>query len=86
VAGGLAGAALDVTEPEPIPADSPLLTLDNVLITGHTAANSDESFADCQRHAAGEVVLALMGEQPTTPVNQPYLRDQQQVESTFGGV
>jgi len=86
VDGHLAGAALDVTEPEPINPDNPLLTLDNVLITAHTAANSDESFADCQRHAAGEVALVLMGEQPTTAVNQPWLHAHQPAERTFGGV
>src|SRR4051794_36926494 len=86
VSGHIAGAALDVTEPEPMPTDSPLLTLDNVLVTAHTAANSDESFADCQRHAAGEVALVLMGEQPTTSVNQPWLTEHQPAERTFGGV
>jgi len=35
--GKLAGAGLDVTDPEPLPADSPLWDMDNVLITAHTS-------------------------------------------------
>ncbi len=38
--GGIRGAALDVFREEPLPADSPLWTLDNVLITPHAAAIS----------------------------------------------
>ena len=38
--GRLAGAGLDVTETEPLPADSPLWELDNVLLSPHTAALS----------------------------------------------
>jgi phosphoglycerate dehydrogenase-like enzyme len=38
--GGIAGAALDVTEPEPLPLDSPLWTMDKVLITPHTAGET----------------------------------------------
>jgi phosphoglycerate dehydrogenase-like enzyme len=36
-AGAIGGAALDVTEPEPLPDDHPLWSLDNCLITPHTA-------------------------------------------------
>lgn len=38
--GRLAGAGLDVTTPEPLPADNPLWDLDNVLITSHTSGRS----------------------------------------------
>ncbi len=38
--GTLAGAGLDVTTPEPLPPDSPLWEMPNVLITGHTAAST----------------------------------------------
>jgi phosphoglycerate dehydrogenase-like enzyme len=42
-AGYLGGAALDVTEPEPINPDSPLLTLDNCLIVPHTGTTTIET-------------------------------------------
>lgn len=38
--GGLRGAALDVTDPEPLPADHPLWRLENVLITPHTGGHT----------------------------------------------
>ena len=85
VAGELAGAALDVTEPEPLPADHKLLTLPNVIVTCHTSANSDESYVDCQTHAAREVVGVLSGKGPTTEIKDPWLLAEAQDEG-FGGV
>jgi D-3-phosphoglycerate dehydrogenase len=85
VAGQIAGAALDVTDPEPLPPDHKLLTLPNVIITCHTAANSDESYVDCQTHAAREVARVLKGEPPTTEVKDPWLLAEAQ-DQGFGGV
>jgi phosphoglycerate dehydrogenase-like enzyme len=39
----IAGAALDATEPEPLPADDPLWTAGNILITSHTSARSPQT-------------------------------------------
>jgi phosphoglycerate dehydrogenase-like enzyme len=41
---GLAGAALDVTDPEPLPEDHPLWTLDNVRITSHVAGHTPKYY------------------------------------------
>ena len=81
----IAGAALDVTDPEPMPADHPILTLSNVIVTCHTAANSNESYVDCQTHAAREVARVLQGEPPTTEINDPWLVGEAQ-DQGFGGV
>lgn len=45
-------------------------TLPNLIVTCHTAANSDESYVDCQTHAAREVVNVLSGKGPTTEIKQ----------------
>ena len=48
--GGIAGAALDVFEKEPLPADSALLSLDNVILTSHSIGWTEELFRDMGRH------------------------------------
>jgi D-3-phosphoglycerate dehydrogenase len=42
--GALGGAALDVFTEEPLPADSPLTTLDNVVLTAHLGWPSDSTY------------------------------------------
>jgi D-3-phosphoglycerate dehydrogenase len=85
VAGQIAGAALDVTDPEPLPADHKILTLPNVIVTCHTAGNSNESYVDCQTHAAREVARVLSGQAPTTEIKDPWLLAEAQ-DQGFGGV
>lgn len=67
--GQISGAALDVLEQEPIPADSPLLDLDNCLVTSHYAWYSEESLAKLQQYAALEVKRLFTGEHPKHVVN-----------------
>jgi D-3-phosphoglycerate dehydrogenase len=67
--GIIAGAGLDVTEPEPIPPDSPLLKLDNVILTGHSAYFSETSVAEQYKWPIGEVELVFNGEWPRGLVN-----------------
>ena len=67
-AGRLAGAALDVFDPEPLAPDSPLRTLPNVILTPHAAFYSRASLALLQRLAAEEAARALGGEALRCPV------------------
>ncbi|MBI4216287.1 MAG: C-terminal binding protein [Chloroflexi bacterium] len=59
--GHLAGAGLDVTDPEPPVVSNPLMTLDNVILTSHQAFYSEESQIDLGVHAAEEAVRILQG-------------------------
>jgi len=70
----IAGAALDVTEKEPIDSDNNLLKLDNIIITPHVSFYSDASLRDLQRNAAKGVAQVLKGEIPSYIVNKEVLR------------
>lgn len=67
--GHLGGAGLDVTDPEPLPSDSALWKLGNVIITGHTAGMSPRRWErgmeiiveNIRRFRAGEVLLNRVG-------------------------
>jgi phosphoglycerate dehydrogenase-like enzyme len=66
--GRLGGAALDVTDPEPLPNESPLWDLANVIITQHTAGRTphmwDRVFrlieTNLQRYQAGDRLLNVV--------------------------
>lgn len=60
--GIIAGAALDVAEEEPISIDSPLLHMDNVIITPHSAWYSEEAMVELRQKAAKNIVQVLKGE------------------------
>jgi len=67
--GRIAGAGLDVTDPEPPPSHDPLLALPNVILTPHVAWYSEESREHVTVEAAREVVRILRGGRPRSPVN-----------------
>ncbi len=63
--GHLRGAGLDVFEVEPLPSDSPLLTMSNVLMSGHIAGLDIESQRDTLVMCAETIVSLSRGGWPT---------------------
>lgn len=67
--GSVSMLALDVVDPEPLPADHPLRSHPRAIITPHMAFYSVEAEQELQRRAAEEIARALRGEAPDVPVN-----------------
>ena len=67
--GGIFAAGLDVTDPEPIPMDSPLVGLDNCLIVPHIASASRATRGKMAEMAAANLLAGIAGERLPTPVN-----------------
>ena len=58
----IAGAGLDVFEPEPVPADHPILSLDNVVVLPHIGSASNRSRREMHLLAARNLIAGLNGE------------------------
>lgn len=69
----IAGAALDVVDPEPLPTDSPLYRLDNVILTPHAAYYSERSIELVRAEALKERLRVLRGRRPRTVANPAVL-------------
>jgi len=65
----IAGCALDVTDPEPLPNPHPLRDRENVIITPHAAWYSEQAMVGLQAGAPGEVRRVLTGQWPVNVVN-----------------
>jgi phosphoglycerate dehydrogenase-like enzyme len=66
--GRLAGAGLDVTDPEPLPPDHPLCRMDNVVLAPHALAWTDELALDNGRQACASLLACARGEAPVPPL------------------
>ncbi len=67
----IAGAGLDVFREEPLPASHPFFQMEQVLMTPHNAALTEESRAKMALHAAMSIDEVLTGKSPSWPVNHP---------------
>ena len=67
--GHIAAAAMDVTDPEPINTDNPLVAMENVLINAHIASASPQAVRKLRNDAANTVGLLMNGEKLRNIVN-----------------
>lgn len=67
--GRLAGAALDVSETEPLSVTSPLRNYENVLITPHMAWYSEHSANELKQKVVNEAIIYLKEQRVTYPIN-----------------
>ena len=58
----IAGAGIDVSETEPLPADSPLRTAKNIILTPHMAWYSEQASSDLKTKTAEEAARYLVNE------------------------
>jgi D-3-phosphoglycerate dehydrogenase len=71
--GKIGAAGLDVLEEEPPDPANPLLSMENVLVTPHTAFYSDEAFWESRRRIGQEISAVLAGHRPRNCVNREVL-------------
>lgn len=71
----IAGAGLDVFEKEPLDPESPLIKLDNIVLTPHIASASIETRTAMAVMAATNIVSVLTGKEPPNPVNPEVVKN-----------
>ena len=69
----IAGAALDVVDPEPLVANSPFYGMPNVILTPHSAYYSERSVDVVRRETLLEALQVLRGKRPRTVANPSVL-------------
>ncbi len=67
--GWIQGAGIDVFEQEPTPADNPMLKLENVIVTPHSIALTDEFYTTMWEEIAQQIRQMIDGGKPGTLVN-----------------
>ena len=72
--GWIAGAGLDVFEQEPIPVDSPLLKLDNVVVAPHISSASLETRSRMAEMVAENLVAFFEGKKPPNLINPDVMK------------
>ena len=72
--GHLSGAALDVTDPEPLPGGHPLFSLPNVIVTPHLGWYSEDALWNMRRSIVEDVIAAANGKLPSTVINPAVLQ------------
>ena len=72
--GQVKAAALDVFEKEPLPADSPLLKLDNVIATPHLGASTEEAQVNVAVDVVEQIIEVLKGGAARSAVNIPSMK------------
>ena len=72
--GWIAGAGLDVFELEPLPADSPLINLPNVVLTPHIGSASYDTRNKMAEYAAEGIIKVLKGEEPENLYNREVVK------------
>jgi glyoxylate reductase len=68
--GQIAGAALDVTDPEPLPADDPLLQAPNLIVAPHIGSATHEAREQMAQLSVDNLLAALNAEPMPHPVNE----------------
>ena len=83
--GHLAGAGIDVWDTEPPPTDHPLLAMDNVILSPHTAGVTFESRRNIAKITAEQLIAIRNGEKPPRLLNpEVWPRFQERFEAIYG--